>query len=236
MSQQQVRLSSPLPSKMRGAIPAPEPSAETGAPIRAVARLRPEADDYDHVLRARAEPSDPLPVWVEVRPSLRSAAFVAPDDDDDDGSDGRDGLRTESDAHLGGDDGGEGGATAAKAAKAAKAARAKRATTALDQTVNQAEQTVRFDLVFGPAASQYDVYRRAAQPLVRAAALEGFAASIIAHGPCGAGKSHTLFGEAGNPGECGSHSVSESVSQCMESEQESDRTTTSSVDRNIDAH
>ena len=67
-------------------------------------------------------------------------------------------------------------------------------------SLNAPEQTLRFDFVFGPVATQFEVYRISAQPLVRSATLEGYNASFLALGHCGAGKTFTLFGEDGKPG------------------------------------
>jgi len=52
-----------------------------------------------------------------------------------------------------------------------------------------------FDRVFGPAASQAEVYRWCCQPLIVAAAREGRSATVFVYGATGAGKTHTMFGE-----------------------------------------
>jgi len=52
-----------------------------------------------------------------------------------------------------------------------------------------------FDRVFGPLASQEEVYAWSCQPLLKAAVMELTNATIFAYGATGAGKTHTMFGE-----------------------------------------
>ncbi|CAK0796015.1 unnamed protein product [Prorocentrum cordatum] len=52
-----------------------------------------------------------------------------------------------------------------------------------------------FDRVFGPQATQEEVYAWCCQPLVQGAIEEGTNATIFVYGATGAGKTHTMFGE-----------------------------------------
>lgn len=52
-----------------------------------------------------------------------------------------------------------------------------------------------FDRVFGPGASQSDVFEWSCRPQVAAAVREGRSATVFAYGATGAGKTHTMFGE-----------------------------------------
>merc|ERR1719210_543302 len=52
-----------------------------------------------------------------------------------------------------------------------------------------------FDRVFGPVATQEEVYSWSCQPLVSSAVQEGRCATIFVYGATGAGKTHTMFGE-----------------------------------------
>jgi len=52
-----------------------------------------------------------------------------------------------------------------------------------------------FDRVFGPEASQTEVYAWSCQPLVSAAVQEGRSATVFVYGATSAGKTHTMFGE-----------------------------------------
>ena len=53
-----------------------------------------------------------------------------------------------------------------------------------------------FDAVFGPRASQSEVFTQAVEPQV-AACLQGFNATAFCYGPSGTGKSFTCYGPAG---------------------------------------
>lgn len=52
-----------------------------------------------------------------------------------------------------------------------------------------------FDRVFGPDATQEEVYSWSCQPLVGSAVHEGRNATVFVYGATGAGKTHTMFGE-----------------------------------------
>mmetsp|Transcript_64814 Transcript_64814/g.122924 ORF Transcript_64814/g.122924 Transcript_64814/m.122924 type:complete len:868 (-) Transcript_64814:36-2639(-) len=52
-----------------------------------------------------------------------------------------------------------------------------------------------FDRVFGPDATQAEVYSWSCRPLVESAVAEGRSATIFVYGATGAGKTHTMFGE-----------------------------------------
>ena len=64
------------------------------------------------------------------------------------------------------------------------------------------EKRFAFDRVFGPDATQGDVYAEVS-PLV-AGALDGFSASVFAYGQTGSGKTHTMGGFAGGAGDADS--------------------------------
>uniref|UniRef100_A0A8C5WW43 Kinesin-like protein n=1 Tax=Laticauda laticaudata TaxID=8630 RepID=A0A8C5WW43_LATLA len=57
----------------------------------------------------------------------------------------------------------------------------------------------RFDAFYGEAATQQDVYMGSVQPLLHHL-LKGQNASILAYGPTGAGKTHTMLGNPDHPG------------------------------------
>uniref|UniRef100_A0A8D2KUC7 Kinesin-like protein n=1 Tax=Varanus komodoensis TaxID=61221 RepID=A0A8D2KUC7_VARKO len=57
----------------------------------------------------------------------------------------------------------------------------------------------RFDAFYGETATQQDVYMGSVQPVLRHL-LEGQNASILAYGPTGAGKTHTMLGSPDQPG------------------------------------
>eukprot|EP00803_Ostreobium_quekettii_P010128 evm.model.scf_531.2 EVM.evm.TU.scf_531.2 scf_531:7233-12300(-) len=67
----------------------------------------------------------------------------------------------------------------------------------LDQTVagKQISRTFTYDKVFGPAASQADLYEQAIAPIV-AEVVEGFNCTIFAYGQTGTGKTYTMEGGA----------------------------------------
>jgi len=50
-----------------------------------------------------------------------------------------------------------------------------------------------YDHLFQPEASQYDVYRAVAQPIVEGV-IHGYNGAILAYGQTGSGKTHTMFG------------------------------------------
>jgi len=52
-----------------------------------------------------------------------------------------------------------------------------------------------FDRVFGPAATQADVFEYSCKPQVATAVREGRSATVFVYGATGAGKTHTMFGE-----------------------------------------
>lgn len=52
-----------------------------------------------------------------------------------------------------------------------------------------------FDRVFGPNATQEEIYMWSCQPLVRSAVTEGRSATVFVYGATGAGKTHTMFGK-----------------------------------------
>ncbi|XP_038619160.1 kinesin-like protein KIF22 [Tachyglossus aculeatus] len=56
-----------------------------------------------------------------------------------------------------------------------------------------------FDAFYGEASSQQEVYAGAVQPILRHL-LEGQNASVLAYGPTGAGKTHTMLGSTEQPG------------------------------------
>lgn len=60
------------------------------------------------------------------------------------------------------------------------------------------KKTLRFDAVYGPQASQDDVYREMVKPLDNV--LNGYNCSVFAYGQTGAGKTHTMEGSAADPG------------------------------------
>ncbi|XP_015275063.1 PREDICTED: kinesin-like protein KIF22 isoform X1 [Gekko japonicus] len=57
----------------------------------------------------------------------------------------------------------------------------------------------RFDAFYGEKATQNDIYMGSVQPVLRHL-LEGQNASILAYGPTGAGKTHTMLGSPDQPG------------------------------------
>ncbi|XP_061446627.1 kinesin-like protein KIF22 isoform X2 [Rhineura floridana] len=57
----------------------------------------------------------------------------------------------------------------------------------------------KFDAFYGETATQRDVYMESVQPVLRHL-LEGQNASILAYGPTGAGKTHTMLGSPEQPG------------------------------------
>ncbi|XP_058039603.1 kinesin-like protein KIF22 [Ahaetulla prasina] len=57
----------------------------------------------------------------------------------------------------------------------------------------------KFDAFYGEAATQHDVYMGSVQPILRHL-LKGQNASILAYGPTGAGKTHTMLGSPDHPG------------------------------------
>ncbi|XP_007424397.1 kinesin-like protein KIF22 [Python bivittatus] len=57
----------------------------------------------------------------------------------------------------------------------------------------------KFDAFYGEAATQHDVYMGSVQPILHHL-LEGQNASILAYGPTGAGKTHTMLGSPDQPG------------------------------------
>ncbi|XP_063157402.1 kinesin-like protein KIF22 isoform X2 [Candoia aspera] len=57
----------------------------------------------------------------------------------------------------------------------------------------------KFDAFYGEAATQHDVYMGSVQPVLHHL-LEGQNASILAYGPTGAGKTHTMLGNPDQPG------------------------------------
>ncbi|XP_020654651.3 kinesin-like protein KIF22 [Pogona vitticeps] len=56
-----------------------------------------------------------------------------------------------------------------------------------------------FDAFYGASASQHEIYMGSVQPILRHL-LEGQNASILAYGPTGAGKTHTMLGTPDQPG------------------------------------
>lgn len=56
-----------------------------------------------------------------------------------------------------------------------------------------------YDTVFGPQASNRDVYDAVAAPLIRPA-LEGINGTVFAYGVTSSGKTHTMLGTDGDPG------------------------------------
>ncbi|XP_066131746.1 kinesin-like protein KIF22 [Saccopteryx bilineata] len=56
-----------------------------------------------------------------------------------------------------------------------------------------------FDAFYGERSSQRDIYAGSVQPILRHL-LEGQNASVLAYGPTGAGKTHTMLGSAEQPG------------------------------------
>jgi len=58
---------------------------------------------------------------------------------------------------------------------------------------SKAEHVFTFDTVFGPEASQEDVYKNAAAPIVQAV-LQGFNGTIFAYGQTGSGKTYAMEG------------------------------------------
>ncbi|XP_037754737.2 kinesin-like protein KIF22 [Chelonia mydas] len=56
-----------------------------------------------------------------------------------------------------------------------------------------------FDTFYGDQATQHDVYAGSVQPVLRRL-LEGQNASVLAYGPTGAGKTHTMLGSPEQPG------------------------------------
>lgn len=60
------------------------------------------------------------------------------------------------------------------------------------------EQSFRFDNVFGPEATNAEVYGDVAELVV--SALEGYNVCIFAYGQTGSGKTHSVIGTAGDPG------------------------------------
>ncbi|XP_028914627.1 kinesin-like protein KIF22 [Ornithorhynchus anatinus] len=56
-----------------------------------------------------------------------------------------------------------------------------------------------FDAFYGEASSQQEVYAGSVQPILRHL-LEGQNASVLAYGPTGAGKTHTMLGSTEQPG------------------------------------
>uniref|UniRef100_A0A8C5HVK0 Kinesin motor domain-containing protein n=1 Tax=Gouania willdenowi TaxID=441366 RepID=A0A8C5HVK0_GOUWI len=60
-----------------------------------------------------------------------------------------------------------------------------------------------FDQVFGPTATQRDVYCASVKPLVRYV-VDGFNATVFCYGQTGSGKSYTLGGRRDTDGEGGS--------------------------------
>ncbi|XP_034275571.1 kinesin-like protein KIF22 [Pantherophis guttatus] len=57
----------------------------------------------------------------------------------------------------------------------------------------------KFDAFYGEAATQHDVYMGSVQPVLHHL-LKGQNASILAYGPTGAGKTHTMLGSPDHPG------------------------------------
>lgn len=71
-----------------------------------------------------------------------------------------------------------------------------------------------FDAVFGPTATQHEVYESAAKPFV-ADLLDGYNATVFAYGATGAGKTHTMMGSeraGGSASGADAHAASEAVS------------------------
>uniref|UniRef100_A0A8D0H3R0 Kinesin-like protein n=1 Tax=Sphenodon punctatus TaxID=8508 RepID=A0A8D0H3R0_SPHPU len=56
-----------------------------------------------------------------------------------------------------------------------------------------------FDAFYGDVATQHDIYTGSVQPILRHL-LEGQNASVLAYGPTGAGKTHTMLGSPEQPG------------------------------------
>ena len=63
---------------------------------------------------------------------------------------------------------------------------------------SRGEQSFRFDNVFGPEATNAEVYGDVAELVV--SALEGYNVCIFAYGQTGSGKTHSIIGPAGDPG------------------------------------
>ena len=62
------------------------------------------------------------------------------------------------------------------------------------------EQTYKFDTVFGPSATQQEVYNGSAKHVIDAC-VKGFNATVFAYGATGSGKTHTMMGnETAGPG------------------------------------
>ena len=61
------------------------------------------------------------------------------------------------------------------------------------------QQQYDFDRVFDDTATQEEVYKNTAAPLVRSV-LEGFYATVFAYGATGSGKTYTMVGTPTNPG------------------------------------
>jgi len=56
-----------------------------------------------------------------------------------------------------------------------------------------------FDLSFGPASSQKEVYEQTTKDLIESV-IDGYNATVFAYGPTGAGKTHTMLGVDSDPG------------------------------------
>ncbi|CAK0870450.1 unnamed protein product, partial [Prorocentrum cordatum] len=69
----------------------------------------------------------------------------------------------------------------------------KSCTIRVDRSSRRRELTFGFDSVFPPAATQEEVYAAVAQPIVDCV-LSGFDGAILAYGPTGSGKTHTMLG------------------------------------------
>ncbi|KAM3826815.1 kinesin-like protein KIF19 [Vipera latastei] len=61
------------------------------------------------------------------------------------------------------------------------------------------EKTFIFDMVFGPQATQEEVYLSTTKSLIEGV-ISGYNATIFAYGPTGAGKTHTMLGTDSEPG------------------------------------